>query len=393
MKRFVLSFLMIIFCCSITLSEENTVYIKGLQPGSPAERLGLLQYDQIVCIDGSPIKTEEDFSNVVDNFSKGNHSISIIRDGKQSDFEFTVNAKDIKTGFGAKAMKVDMEKASEFFDRGLEIVGQARSKEDVNKAIDEFLQAESYAPFLPEIHYNLGFRYMDIEDYEKAEKHLERYLRLAPNAPDITMVSESLGKASYMRKRIEQAKKRMLDPGSWLFAGEEPEREPAIGFIPENMVSTEFKISKEGVLYAKNPGSQSPDKGIQRYLKKQEWLHVNMNGRFFEYAYVSCYGCPNDPELDPSFIAEDLFTERFIGFMDAISEKSTGYYIARIKGEIKIDGNNPMIVQSFYNYTWNKWDWIYYKGLWRSFITDKDAGKRFLDDGKYLKCRVSHIIK
>lgn len=395
MKRFVLSFLMIIICCSIALSGENIVYIKELQPGSPAERLGLLHYDQIVAIDGTVIKTLDDFSNTVDNFSKGNHSISIIRDGNHSDFEFTLNGEDIKTGFGAKAMKVDMEKASEFFDRGLKISDRARSKEDVYKAIDEFLLAESYAPFLPEIHYNLGFLYMDIEDYEKAERYFERYVRLSPSSSDMTTVNKALGKASSMRKRLEQAKKSMLAPNSWSFAGEEPEREPVIDFIPENKVSTEFKISKDGVLYAKNPGSNSPDKSIQRYLEKQKWLRVNMSGRFFEYAYVFCFRCPDDSKLDPLFIAngEDLFTERFIGFFDAISEKSTAYYVARIKGEIKIDGDNLMIVQSCYDYTWNKWDWIYYKGLWNSFITDKGAGKRFLDDVKYLRCRVSHIIK
>ncbi len=388
---------MIIACAHISLADEGTVYIRNIIKDSPAERAGLCVYDQIVSVDGTAVKTVSEFLDIMNNITRGNHSVSVIRDGKKLDFGFTLKADDIKNGFGVKALSVDLEKASEFFDQGLEIAGRAKSSEEIQKAIDEFLQAEYYAPFLPEVHYNLGFRYLDIEDYENAEKHLERYVKLFPNAPDIAMAQEALGKAAYMRDRIDYARKRMLDPDSWLFSGEEPEREPSIGFIPERMVATEFKLSDDGRIYAKNPEIlQASDRGIKRYVNRQKWLYVDFKGRFFEYAYAWCYECPDDNDLDPSFIAEgadNLLTQRFIEFIDAISKKSTAYTIRRVAGEIKINGDRIMIVQTHYAYTWNKWDWGYYAGLWRQFITDKNAGKRFLDESKYLKCRVTHILK
>ena len=77
----------------------------------------------------------------------------------------------------------------------------AKSPEDYAAAIEEFEQAARLAPGWPDPYYNLGLVQEKAGKFREAIVSLNRYLQLAPNAPDAAKIQEHIYKLEYKAER------------------------------------------------------------------------------------------------------------------------------------------------------------------------------------------------
>lgn len=93
------------------------------------------------------------------------------------------------------------EGARRHMARGQAAVEMAKSPEDYEQAIKEFQQAARLAPNWPDPYYNLGLVQEKAGKLREAITSLNRYLQLAPGAPDAAKVNEQIYKLEY---KVEQ---------------------------------------------------------------------------------------------------------------------------------------------------------------------------------------------
>lgn len=93
------------------------------------------------------------------------------------------------------------EEARRHFYRGQAAVEMAKSPEDYAAAIEEFEQAARLAPGWPDPYYNLGLVQEKAGKFREAIVSLNRYLQLAPNAPDAAKIQEHIYKLEYKAER------------------------------------------------------------------------------------------------------------------------------------------------------------------------------------------------
>jgi tetratricopeptide (TPR) repeat protein len=274
--------------------------------------------------------------------------------------------------------KIDLEKAAAYFEEGLLYVedlalhGRGSIDKDpdykLKSAIKYFEQAKNYAPSIPDVYYNLGLLYYQIEDYKNAKDNFERYLQLA-QSNDSQLVKSYMEKSHLMLSKIEMAKKVMLNESSWFYLSEEPPAIvlPTIKSSIRPFISTTFRLSRDGQMYVLNPdllpNVELNDPLREKYAKKQRWLKVTFNGRFFEYGYISLGFTADDyDKLDPTFIAEGRYRQpeayvdkerpyssefwNFLQPLESLGELRTMHLVKIIKGEIKFDGDKIIIIQT-----------------------------------------------
>lgn len=105
--------------------------------------------------------------------------------------------------------------AQRYMARGKAAVEMAKTKGDYVLAISEFEQAAKLAPDWPNVYYNLGNVQTIVEDFSSAIKSYQRYLELAPEAPDAEKVREQIFKLEYRRDRQQLT---MTLSGPWIGA-------------------------------------------------------------------------------------------------------------------------------------------------------------------------------
>src|SRR3990167_10494750 len=84
----------------------------------------------------------------------------------------------------ADAIKQKVELARKYYQEGCNYC----DAESYDLALESYKKAEKTFPDFPELHYNMGWLYGKLGDAEKAIRHLQKYIVLAPNANDITEV-------------------------------------------------------------------------------------------------------------------------------------------------------------------------------------------------------------
>jgi tetratricopeptide (TPR) repeat protein len=108
------------------------------------------------------------------------------------------------------------EKAQKHFDRGIAAVESAKTTEDFEDAAKEFETAKSLARDWPDVYYNLGIVYDNIERYDDAIINLKYYLQLKPAAEDFDEVETMINKIEYKReKAVEKENKFNSVVGTW----------------------------------------------------------------------------------------------------------------------------------------------------------------------------------
>lgn len=107
------------------------------------------------------------------------------------------------------------EEARRYMARGMAAVEMAKSPGDYVLAMLEFEEAAKLAPDWPDVYYNLGNVQIVVGDFTSAIKNFQRYLELAPTAPDEAKVREQIFKLEYRRDRQKFA---MTLTGPWTSA-------------------------------------------------------------------------------------------------------------------------------------------------------------------------------
>jgi tetratricopeptide (TPR) repeat protein len=97
------------------------------------------------------------------------------------------------------------EEARRHMARGIAAIEMAKSTGDYVLAAIEFEKAAKLAPDWPDVYYSLGSVQTKMGDTASAVKSYQRYLELAPRAPDAEKVRQEMYKLEYLRDRQKAA--------------------------------------------------------------------------------------------------------------------------------------------------------------------------------------------
>jgi tetratricopeptide (TPR) repeat protein len=116
--------------------------------------------------------------------------------------------------FAAEAPSTEAER---YFHRGLAAVEMARTPADYTAAVQELEKAKQLAPHWPDVYYNLGLLYEQMDRYAEAAENLQKYLEMNTATKDGRNVRQKIYQLEY---KIELNKQRNQDPknlaGIWI---------------------------------------------------------------------------------------------------------------------------------------------------------------------------------
>lgn len=166
----------------------------------------------------------------------------------------------------------------EHFNQGLRLAYNARSREDLEKAIEELVAARALDSSCPEVHYNLGLIYYELDEFAAASEAFEAYLISSPGAEDSAKVSALNAEARIKQQKLEEARRMMLSPSAWHLVETRPLADNRPSWFP-----TEFRQTKDGQLQVRSPRLNYTQIDKEAETKKHPWLPVTFRGRYFEY--------------------------------------------------------------------------------------------------------------
>lgn len=215
----------------------------------------------------------------------------------------------------AFAQEVSNE-ARDLFDRGLEALGQARTRQELKAVARTFQEAKRLAPLWPDVHYALGRIYDRLEDHGQAAAFLEGYLELVSEAVYRDEIIAMIRAGRQKQERIEEIKRRMTDGRSWTWLG----HVPPVRFASPS-VTTRFRLDAKGRMSAMHPYLEVVEKPRLDAIR-QRGSPVEFDGRYFEYEYKV--------------------------YFKALEPPRTEYELLTVRGEI-IPGNPDRIKQAVYH--------------------------------------------
>ena len=111
----------------------------------------------------------------------------------------------LAAGSASAAAQSVPEEARRYMARGIAAVETAKSAGDYVLAALEFEKAARLAPDWPDVYYSLGSVQAKMGDTASAIKSYQRYLELAPRAPDAEKVRQEMYKLEYLQDRQKAA--------------------------------------------------------------------------------------------------------------------------------------------------------------------------------------------
>lgn len=163
------------------------------------------------------------------------------------------------------------------FDKAMLTVYNAKTPEDLEKAASEFIVARTINPSNPQVHFNLGLIYLELDEFTRAVDSFETYLSLLPASNDAARARNLLTRARKLQKQLDEAKIAMLNPRAWHFVGKKPVE------LNTPWFSTEFRQTKGGELQVKNPRFNFSPLGEEALTRRNPWLPVDFKGRYLKY--------------------------------------------------------------------------------------------------------------
>lgn len=102
----------------------------------------------------------------------------------------------------ASAQQMIPEQALRHMARGDAAAEMAKTSEDYETAIKEFQEAARLAPFWADPNHKLGLVQEKAGKFREAASSLNRYLQLAPNAPDTNKIKELIYKLEFKAEQV-----------------------------------------------------------------------------------------------------------------------------------------------------------------------------------------------
>jgi tetratricopeptide (TPR) repeat protein len=181
--------------------------------------------------------------------------------------------------------------ARALYDRGLEGIGRATTRRELQAASTLISSALGKAPEWAEAHYAFGRVEELREVFDRAAARYERYLELAPAATDRGEVLGRIRDCRQRQTRLEKDRK-LLTKGRWKWIM----CLPPVRFNPP-LVSTRFRVGRDGRMEAQHPYLHQLDKPRMDAVK-EEWSPVTFDGRYFEYDYKVYYEALDPPQTE-----------------------------------------------------------------------------------------------
>jgi hypothetical protein len=172
--------------------------------------------------------------------------------------------------------------ARALYDRGLQAVGRATTRRELQAASMPILSASVKAPGWAEPHYAFARVQEMRQVFDQAISHYERYLELAPAAADRGEVEGRIRDCRQRQARLEKDRER-LAKGRW-----RPVMHlPPVRFNPP-MVSTRFRIGRDGRVEAQHPYLHQVKNPSKKEVR-EDWYPLEFDGRHFQYDYKVYY--------------------------------------------------------------------------------------------------------
>ncbi|RFT14794.1 MAG: hypothetical protein OP8BY_2371 [Candidatus Saccharicenans subterraneus] len=195
--------------------------------------------------------------------------------------DFTTQPRSISVGPASTTLHLSPRAQEDAFKarfrKAMLAVYDARTRQDLEKAAEEFMAARALAPSNPEVNYNLGLVFLQLDEYARACDFFEDYLSLAPTPEDAAMASGLLSRARLLQQRFDRTIKAMLNPRAWRLVDVKPAELDSSWFSPE------FRLAKNGQIQVKNPRLNYSPLDKEQMTKRNPWLPLTFRGRYFEF--------------------------------------------------------------------------------------------------------------
>jgi tetratricopeptide (TPR) repeat protein len=180
--------------------------------------------------------------------------------------------------------------ARSLYDRSLEAIGRATTRNELKAAASLLEQAKEAAPGWAESRFALGRTYKALDIYDRAAESYEEYLELSPDALDREEAQKHVRICRQQQEWLDEDKQLMAS-GTWANV----RHLPPVRFN-QPQVSYRFRMDAKGRLHAQNPwlGTYDFNEKANSWIK-EKWLPVTFDGKFFEYQYTIYYKA-----LDPA---------------------------------------------------------------------------------------------
>lgn len=135
------------------------------------------------------------------------------------------------------------EEARKHIIRGTAAIESARSADELSVAVEEFKKATELAPNMAVAWYNLGSVQAKTGELKEAIASYQRYVELAPQAPDAQRIRDEIVKLEF---RLEQTEKVKSRAGTWITEDGIPFR-IAIDGNKMSLVNPGYPVGKDEV--------------------------------------------------------------------------------------------------------------------------------------------------
>ncbi len=215
------------------------------------------------------------------------------------------------------------------FKKAMLTVYNARSRLDLERAVKEFNEARSLNSLIPEVYYNLGLVYFELDEYAQAVDCFNEYLRLAPGVEDADRARTLLATAQGLQLWIERARRAMLNPRAWRLLDHKPAE------LDHDWFPTEFRQAKDGKLQIKSPRHNWDLVARDGETRRNPWLTLNLKGRRFYYTVCAA--------------------------RENVCQKGYAYVV--VEGELLLENGRTLLIARLYSITWKSYaDEYYQKG-------------------------------
>lgn len=183
--------------------------------------------------------------------------------------------------------------ARALYDRGLQAVGRATTRQELMAAAALLEQVKKAAPAWAESRFALGRVYKALDVYDRAAECYEEFLGFSPDAADREEALKHVRICRLAQEWLDQDK-RLMASGNWV----KVRHLPPVRFN-QPLVASRFQVDSKGRLFAQNPCLEIYDFNEKsNSWIKEKWLPVTFDGKYFEYQYTIYFKALDPPRTE-----------------------------------------------------------------------------------------------